>query len=616
MFRGQKEERKMPENNKYPMLWDNSAVYKDFNDPKLLADCEALKSSIEVLLDKNKIFAVALEDSKKFEDKNLLIEAKASLLERERLSCILSTLMTFGHCQLSIDALHKEAKELTGKLSGLGAQFSKANKPFEMLIKRAPESFINGLLEDSDLSYFSFEFENSRELKDGLLSISEEVLVSGLSQDGIHAWGKLYNSIAGSMKVKVGDETFGLAQAASLVRQGDREKRKLAHNGINEAWRTHEESAAAILNAINGWRLEMNKNRSHKREWHYLDVSCHQSRITRQTLNTLMDETFSHRDIGHRAMKSMAKLMKLEKLAPYDLLAPAPIGGEGDVISYDDAIDLIADSFSKFCPEMGEFAKMMANNGWIDAKPTEARAQGAYCTKFAKNREPRVFMTYTGSMGNVVTLAHELGHAYHNWVMKDLPMEATRYSMTLAETASIFAETLVKRALLEKSTNREDRLKIMWQDAESAAALMINIPARYEFEKNMVEARKERPLTPDEMRTLMGDAWTKWYGDTLTEVDDMFWASKLHFSISSLGFYNYPYLFGYLFSLGIYGQKDLVSGNFTDLYHGILKDTGTMTAENLIQKHLKQDISAPEFWRESLAIVEKQITAFENEVNG
>ncbi len=613
----------MANSTKYQMTWDNSNIYQSFSDPKLLADVEDLKKGISAYGEKNEVFSPNIEVwsqacgenslSSQEEDK-LLDECEKSLIERERLSCDYSTMMTFGHCQTSTDTQHKEAKELLGKLSAVGAAFSKANKPLELALQRAPEAFIEKLLSRSSLENFKFEIHHSRQLKDGLLSTSEEVLVSGLSQDGLHAWGKLYQSIAGTMKVEVGQEEMGLAQAASLVRQGDREKRKLAYEGINQAWRQHEESAAAVLNAINGWRLEMNKNRSQKRDWHYLDVSCHQSRITRETLSALIDETYAQREVGHRALRSMAKLMDLPKLAPYDLLAPAHLGDSGGSIPFDEAIELISESFNEFSPEMGNFAKMMAERGWIDARPTDARAQGAYCTKFARTREPRVFMTYAGSMGNVVTLAHELGHAYHNWVMRDLPRESTRYSMTLAETASIFAETLVKRALLEKSTNREDRLKIMWQDAESAAALMINIPARFEFEKNMVEARKERPLSPEEMRTLMSDAWKKWYGETLTEVDDMFWASKLHFSISSLGFYNYPYLFGYLFSLGIYGQKDLVKGNFTELYHGILRDTGSLSAEDLIKKHLGKDIRQKDFWAQSMAIVEKQITAFEDEV--
>ena len=219
-------------------------------------------------------------------------------------------------------------------------------------------------------------------------------------------------------------------------------------------------------------------------------------------------------------------------------------------------------------------------------------------------------MTYTGSMGNVLTLAHELGHAYHNWVMKDLPFGETHYSMSLAETASIFAETLVKDSLLKECKTNQEKLNILWQDAQSASSLLINIPARFEFEKNMVEARMKTNIPADDLKSMMNDAWKKWYETTLSEYDPMFWANKLHFSISSFGFYNYPYLFGYLFSLGLYAQKE--TGQFSELYKNILKDTGKMTAEDLIKKHLDQNIEDPQFWKKSLSIVEKSIDQFES----
>lgn len=596
--------------------WDNSSVYVSFEDPKLNDDFERIKLRVQKLKEPLSQLKGLIEDAPESLKPNAeLLETLRSLMrENLDLGTELYTMSTFAYCQLSVDAKHVPAKNLSGKVSLLMAEFGKAFKPLDILLKRVSEDFITTFLEDERVKEVAFSLRHSRKTKDYLLSSSEEVLMSGLSQDGLHAWGKLYNSIAGSMEVTVGEEVVGLATANAYLREGDRDRREKAYQGINAAWTTHEESAAAILNAINGWRREENSARSQVRELHYLDVSCHQSRIRRETLDALMGETYDQRGLAQRALKSMAKLMGLEKLAPYDLIAPAPLKEGGDFIAFDEAIEIIADAFSQLSPEMGEFAQMMARNNWIDAKSSDNRASGAYCTKFSTNREPRVFMTYTGSMGNVITLAHELGHAYHNWVMKDLPLTETNYSMTTAETASIFAETLVKNALLAKATNREERLRILWQDAESAAALMVNIPARYEFEKNMVEARANRPQSPEELRTLMKDAWKKWYEDTLTEYDPMFWASKLHFSISSLGFYNYPYLFGYLFSLGIYGQREKYGKDFNQLYINILRDTGRMTAEELIQKHLGKDISQREFWKDSLKIVESQIIAFESEL--
>lgn len=600
--------------------WDNSNIYKSFEDPRLMEDLEALAVEASRFKDESGLFE---EWVKKLEaqvepDTDILNRA-ISLKKRELDSYIvLRSAQTFIHCALSVNAKDERAKEIDGKLGSTFINMMKALKPLNVFLQRAPESFIESYLKDPAVKETAFLLHHGRKLKIHGLPLGEEILESGLSQDGLKAWGDLYNSIAGTIEVEIeennGAKKMGLAEASALLRQGNRELREKSWKAINKAWGLHEESAAAILNSINGWRLEMNKARSHSKELHYLDVSCHQSRISRETLNALMKVTYDRREVGQRALKSMAKLMDIKKLAPWDILAPAPLKNKddgGNAIPFDEAIDLIATAFNELNPEMGKFAKMMAEKGWIDSKPSANRGSGAYCTKFAKTREPRVFMTYTGSLGNVITLAHELGHAYHNWVMKDLPFMETAYSMTLAETASIFAETLVKKSVLSKCKTKEEKLGILWQDAESAGALLINIPARFEFEKDLVEGRKERPQSAGEMKKIMSNAWEKWYGDTLTEYDSMFWASKMHFSIAGLGFYNYPYLFGYLFSLGIYGQKEKLGDKFNDLYLDILKDTGTMTAEDLIQKHLGKDIREEDFWHTSLNIVEEQIQTFE-----
>jgi len=387
--------------------------------------------------------------------------------------------------------------------------------------------------------------------------------------------------------------------------------RSEAWHGIYAAWESRAETVAAILNAINGWRLEETKQRSHQRTLHYLDKSCHQSRIDRATLDALMATTYERRSIGQRAMGAMGKLLNVQPMAPWDLFAPAPVASQTSLFSFEAAIELVANAFRQVTPAMGNFAVMIAEKGWIDAKPTPNRATGAYCTRFEDPREPRIFMTFEGSMTNVLTLAHELGHAWHNWMMRDLPRYKTYYSMTLAETASIFGETLVRDSLLSQASTPEQKLAIAWQDGAAAKTFLLNIPSRFTFEQKLVEARKQGFVIADTLKTLMRDSWRHWYEDSLASYDDMFWASKLHFSIAELSFYSYPYLFGYLFSLGIYVQKDRYGEVFNDLYTTLLRDTGSMTAEDLVQRHLQQDIRQPEFWQASLDIVDRAVSSLE-----
>jgi oligoendopeptidase F len=519
-----------------------------------------------------------------------------------------NTIMFVQSC-LSVNARDAAAGTWLPTLQQLGAQMQNALHPMYGFLARADDSLIEQLNNHENLGDLAFKLAQLREMKDQLLPVEQEQLLTGFAVTGLHGWGNLYKNLAGTLKCQVGNETLGLAAAANQLANPDRGTREQAWRGINQAWTDQEQSVAAILNNINGWRIEEAGKRSHTRKVHYLDKSCHSSRISRATLDTMMAATFEHRALPQNALKMMAKALGTEQLGPWDLMAPAPVQGAGS-IDFSTAIDTIAASFSQFSKPMGDFAIEMAERGWIDSEPTENRSTGAYCGAFADPRQPRIFITYDGSMGNVITLAHELGHAWHNRVMESLPEVRTEYPMTLAETASIFAETLVRESLLENASDDKQRLEILWAEAETAAALMLNIPARFEFEKRLVDARTSQFLTPDILRDNMRESWQLWYDDSLSEYDDMFWASKLHFSISGFGFYNYPYLFGYLFSLGIYSQREQFGDDFESRYRQILCDTGSMTAEALVQKHLQKDIRDAQFWNDSIAIIDRQLAKF------
>ncbi|MEK6627755.1 MAG: M3 family oligoendopeptidase [Bdellovibrionota bacterium] len=592
--------------------WDNSNIYQNFQDLKINQDIKKIEDNTFYLKSKANIFEklVSQLDSKK------LAELEESIpLARECYRLILDTnimiytLKTYAHTAISVNSLNYEAKDLSSKIQKLFADISMVAKPLKLLLLRAPLAYLDNFLNDESVSEAKFDLNYARKVQHFLLGVSEEVLLEGHSVDGYHAWGKLYTELSGNMKVNVEGQQMGLADASNILFNVNREKRQTAYRAINDSWNQNGISAAAVLNALSGWRLENNRARSQKIELHYLDKSCHSEKITRETLNTLMQTTYEQRHIGQDALRLMAQEMKIEKLGPWDILAPLPVQTDHK-IPFPEAMKTIYDAFEAFSPEMAEFSQMMEDKKWIDATPSENRASGAHCTGFAGAREPRVFMTYDGSMKSIITLAHEIGHAYHSWVMRDLKFSETSYSSSLAETASIFAETLVRDYLLKIAKSNQDKKAILWQEIQSAATFLVNIPARFEFEKQMLELRKIKAISIPEFKELNKKAWQSWYGDTLTEYNEMFWASKMHFSFSYTSFYNYPYLFGYLFSLGIYAKKDEYGDKFKVLYVDILRDTGTMTAENLIKKYFNEDISKSNFWLKSIKIVENAINEF------
>ena len=598
--------------------WDNQHFFNGTDDPQIAAAIATIRDKVGHISSASAPFAdyISVAETLPQTEFETLLDLLRSIHQtRTELNKQLGNVRTYITTALSVDAQDTHASAIMPTLQQISAELSQALTPMQVFLNRVRSEFMAAVVADPVLVEMAFLLVHQRKLKDQLLSVAEENLITGLAVNGLHTWGNLYTELAGTLKCKVNGETMGLAKAANLQSDPNRAIRQAAWQSIRNAWAGHQQTVTTILNAINGWRLEETQKRAQVCELHYLDRSCHQSRIERATLDALMATTYQQRSIGQRALKAMAQVLNISQMAPWDLQAPAPTIGEPKTIPFDAAITLIADAFRQLTPEMGDFAVMMAEQGWIDGKPTPNRATGAYCTRFSDPREPRIFMSYAGTMTNVITLAHELGHAWHNWVMRDLPPMQTYYSMTLAETASIFAETLVRDALLQRAETPAQKLEILWQNAQSAAVFLLNIPARFEFEKRLVEARKQGVAIAPTLKTMMADSWQLWYEDSLSDYDDMFWATKLHFSISQLGFYNYPYLFGYLFSLGIYAQQDKYGADFNTLYTQILRDTGSMTAEELVGHHLQQDISQAQFWQASLKIVENSVASFEQLVD-
>ncbi len=532
----------------YQQQWNNDHIYPGLDSPELEADMRAARHALEELAS-----YMAGLDGVRDDDAALLDFLREVRLRTRDIHNIGWNMAILAACRGSQDARDPQAKQLASRARTLIADLFKMLAPVEDLMLALPEEEFSALMRDPLLGEEAYRLRHERRLQDQRLPVAAEQLVIGLGTDGLHAWATSITILVGKIRLTIDGREMGLAEASNLLSSPVRALRLEAFDAISAGWEGEQETVAAILNALNGWRLELARQRGNTRLLDALDLSCHQSHIERATLDALISETWRARGLGQRALGLMAERLGLDDLGPEDLFAPPPASSSRD-IPFDEAIELIADAFCRFDPEMGAFARMMAEKGWIDAAPTPNRRTGAYCTKFAEPVEPRVFVTYAGTMDNVITLAHELGHAWHNWVIRDLPMSQRSYPMTLAETASIFAETLVRSALFEQAQSPEEQLAITWAEADGAATFLVNIPARFDFEQALVAERAQGYVSAERLKALTDEAWGRWYEGSLTRYHPMFWAAKAHFSIAGLGFYNYPYLFGYLFSLGVYQQ--------------------------------------------------------------
>jgi len=592
----------------YQQQWNNDHIYPGLDSTELEADMRAARHALDDLAS----YMTGLE-AVRGDDAALQDFLREVRLRTRTIHNIGWNVAILAACRGSQDARDPQAKQMASRARALNADLFKTLAPVEDLLLALPEEAFVALMRDPLLGEEAYRLRHERRLQDQRLPVAAEQLVIGLGTDGLHAWGNLYNDLVGKIRLTIDGREMGLAEASNLLSSPVRALRLEAFDAISAGWEGEQETVAAILNALNGWRLELARQRGSERLLDALDLSCHQSHIERATLDALMSETWQARGLGQQALALMAARLGIDDLGAEDLFAPPPATSSRE-IPFEEAIALIADAFSHFDPEMGAFARMMAEKGWIDAAPTPHRRTGAYCTKFAEPVEPRVFVTYAGTMDNVITLAHELGHAWHNWVIRDLPMSQRRYPMTLAETASIFAETLVRSALFEQAQSAEEQLAIAWAEADGAATFLVNIPARFDFERALVAERAQGYVSAARLKALTDEAWGRWYEGSLCRYHPMFWAAKAHFSIAGFGFYNYPYLFGYLFSLGVYQQlmsrKAAGEAGVAEAYRALLRDTGRMSAEDLVAKHLGQDIREAAFWQGSLAQVAEAVARF------
>src|SRR5690625_4289068 len=306
-----------------------------------------------------------------------------------------------------------------------------------------------------------------------------------------------------------------------------------------------------------------------------------------------------------------AHLLKLEQLAWQDVDAPVTMGdGEAMTFTYDEACDFVIENFASFGEKLTGFTKHALENRWVEAEDRANKRPGGYCTSLPEDKESRIFMTFTGSSSDVSTLAHELGHAFHSHVMKDLPYLNQSYAMNVAETASTFAETIINHAVLDTAKTTEEKIALLNAKLEGATAMFLNIHARFLFEDAFYKERAEGIVSVNRLNELMEQAQKEAYADSLASYHPHFWCSKLHFFIDSVPFYNFPYTFGYLFSLGIYAAYLNNPDGFEEKYIALLQDTGSMTVEDLAKKHLDVDLTKEEFWTAGIDIMAKDVEEF------
>ncbi len=586
--------------------WDLKSYFPTFDGPEYRTFRDGLKTTVASIQGRARSLAT-------IEDGNLDAWVRL-LLDIEALTVDIGHLASYLGCLKADDARNETVLRENGALSTLLAEHDRTNALVLAAFKAVPDARFERLAADPRLADATYSIRRMREQAARTMSAELEELAAELGVTGFAAWGRLYDQVAGRLEFEMDRggkrEKVPMSLRVSLLENPDPNVRKAAFTGSNAAWEGMSHVVAACLNAIAGTRLALYKRRGVD---HFLDRALFDSAITRKTLDAMMSAISRSYEIPRRYLRLKAKLMGKPKLGFQDLSAPLPLA-EDHPVGWEDATRRIVDAFGGAYPAMGEFARMAFDKNWVESETRAGKSPGGFCTSSMRLRESRIFMTFNRTLGCVQTLAHELGHAYHNWVMRDLRAFARRYPMTLAETASTFAETLFTDAILgSPGTSPTEKAQILDTRLEGAAAFLLNIPMRFHFEKSFYEERAAGEVPVGRLKELLLAAQRGAYGDVLAEdeMDPWFWASKLHFYITGVSFYNFPYSFGYLFSLGVYSRAKKEGPSFRKKYEDLLRLTGRDTAEAVAKKALGIDLETPDFWLESIREVEADLSRFE-----
>jgi pepF/M3 family oligoendopeptidase len=595
---------------KTPPHWDLSNVYSSLSSENFATDFKKLEKNLAEL---EKFADNTLSKLDESAEPAALAKAAATLIDRFNDILLTSgTLRAYISSFVSTDSYNKEALKKESEFELVAVKLEQlgtiATAWIGKVAKQLPE-FVD--LKPSTKAH-AFFLQEAGEQSKYLMSPKEEALAAELGLSGANAWGKLQGTVTSQLSVEF--ELNGKVQKLpmpaliNLRSHPDENTRKRAYEAENEAWAKVKEPLAAAMNGVKG---EVNTLNRHRGRRDCVHSSLDAARIDQETLDAMMGAMKDSFPMFRKYFKAKAARFGVKKLQWWNLFAPA--GESKMVFSYDQAKKFILTHFGTFAPELKGFAQRAFDNNWIDAEQRDGKRGGAFCMDVPGVGESRILSNFDGSLDSVSTLAHELGHGFHNdCAVKAGKTELQKNTpMTLAETASIMCETIVSSAALKEAKSEQDELAILETQLIGDSQVIVDIYSRFLFEKEVFERRAKAELNADELCEIMLDAQKATFGDGLDPkyLQKWMWTWKPHYYYAGLSFYNYPYAFGLLFGTGLYAIYQKRGSAFVKDYMNLLASTGEAKAADLAMR-FGIDIRKKAFWEDSLKIIEARVDRY------
>jgi pepF/M3 family oligoendopeptidase len=590
--------------------WDVSNIYPTLESKEYKAAVQSYKKQVAAF---EKFFKTKLSPMNAKSKARELAPLVGQAIDRiNKIQTLASTIVPYIEAFVTTDSRNKTAMRAISEFEQASLPMRKLSVQFEAWVGRIAPKLDKIVKANKSAAAHEFMLRESAEQSKYLMRDSEEGLAAEMTLSGGNAFGKLQGTVTSQLSVEF--ELDGKIQKLpmpaliNLRSHPDEAVRQRAYEAENIAWESVKETLAACLNGVKGEASVLNKRRGREDAVHSaLDAA----RIDRKTLKAMLGAMEDSFPMFRKYFKAKAKKLDKETLAWWDLFAP--LGKTDKVYSFEEARDFVLENFGKFSPELSAFARRAFDNHWIDAEQRDGKRGGAFCMGISGVKESRVLCNFDGSFDQVSTIAHELGHGFHNHCAFEADKTELQQNtpMTLAETASTMCETIVAEAVLASTKDPQEELAVLEAYIQNASQIVVDIYSRYLFEKEVFERRAEAELSADDFNEIMERAQKATYGDGLDEryLQKFMWTWKPHYYSPGLSFYNFPYAFGLLFATGLYAIYQQRGAAFVEDYKSLLASTGEASAVDLAAR-FGINIRTKKFWEDSLAIIGKRIERY------
>ena len=568
--------------------WTLEDLYPSFESQEFKQDVEAYKAL------KGKFESLTLEDS---------IEGITQVVKLLEESTVLTgRLYSYIHLTLATDTTHETATQVEVQLAGVSADLQATYAKVSKFLG----TIQTDITTDPFLAEYRYYFEEAKKDATHLLSDELEEVLAKMSISGGKAWSQLFDFMWSSAQGEYKGEVVTLSEIRGKAYDSDAEVRKSAYEAELKMYDAIKEPIAFSLNHIKKEVLTTSQLRGFESP---LAHTLEASRMSRETLDALLEAIREYLPNFRKYLRHKAALLGHENGLPfYDLFAP--VGNSSRTFTVEESKDYLIENFKTFSADLAEMTEEFFDKHYIDFYPRKGKVGGAFCANLPMIKQSRVLTNFTGSLSDVVTLAHELGHAYHGLHIENHRPLNQDYSMPVAETASTFNENIIMNTAIKEASD-EEKIALIESQLQDTTQIIVDIYSRYLFESAVFENREQSFMFSKDLEEMMLSAQKEAYGDGLDQayLHPYMWACKPHYYSTGLSFYNFPYAFGGLFSKGLYAIYQEQPEGFVEKYQELLRATTVSSVEDTA-KVLGVDVSTPEFWKKALAEVAESIEAF------